>query len=135
MARFQSLSVAIATLVLTGITATAHAETAKASPPISFTTREAFTPDQNQWNLQGPRRSMQWDASKGRFGLKFDLEQPALRDSTQKDILQAGAYYKLTPSLRVGGAVALGDPKNLAAEQQPTIQQAPRVRLETTFKF
>ena len=59
---------------------------------------------------------------------------PTIRELAQKDVLQAGAYFKVTPSVRVGGAVALGDSKNLATEQLP-IQQAPRVRLETTFKF
>ena len=113
----------------------AHAESPKTKPAaqVGFTTRDAFTADANQWGLQGARRSMQWDASKGRWGLKFDME-PSFRELAQKDVLQAGAYFKVTPSVRVGGAVALGDSKNLATEQLP-IQQAPRVRLETTFKF
>jgi len=130
------LAIAMSALVLIGTGTTAHAQTAKvkAAPQAGFTTRDGFTADANQWGLQGARRSMQWDASKGRWGLKFDMG-PALREQqSQKDVVQAGAYFRVTPSVRVGGAVALGDNKNLAADQIP-LQQAPRVRLETTFKF
>jgi hypothetical protein len=50
--------------------------------------------------------------------------------------VQAGAYYKLTPTLRVGGVVSLGDPSSLTTRPDGTPQApAPRVRLETAFKF
>jgi hypothetical protein len=54
----------------------------------------------------------------------------------QLNDVQAGAYFKLTPSIRVGGAVALGetDPA-LAARKNQAQEPAPRVRLETAFKF
>lgn len=130
------IAMAMSALVLTGTASVAHAETAKArtAPQIGFTTRAAVNPTANEWGLQGGRKSMQWDASKGRWGLKFDMEQPAFRELAPKDVVQAGAYYKLTPSLRVGGGVALGDNRNLAKDMAPR-QPAPRVRLETTFKF
>jgi hypothetical protein len=130
------LAMAMSALVLTGTASVAHAETTKtmSQPQIGFTTRDTMTPAANEWGLQGGRKSMQWDASKGRWGLKFDMEQPAFRDLAPKDVLQAGAYYKLTPSLRVGGVAALGDNRNLAKDMAP-LQPAPRVRLETTFKF
>lgn len=130
------MAVAISALALSGAASMAHAETAKAKakPEVNFTAREAFTPDANQWGLQGARKSMQWDASKGRWGLKLDMEQPAFREVSPKDVVAAGAYFKVTPSLRVGGAVALGDSKNLAKDMAPR-EPAPRVRLETSFKF
>lgn len=130
------IAMAMSALVLTGTASVAHAETAKgkAAPQVGFTTRDALSPADNEWGLQGGRKSMQWDASKGRWGLKFDMEQPAFRELAPKDVVQAGAYYKLTPSLRVGGGVALGDNRNLAKDMAPR-QPAPRVRLETSFKF
>lgn len=75
------------------------------------------------------------DASKGRFGVTLNLQQPDVRASTLNDV-QAGAYYRITPSLRVGGSVALGDQQlrnNRAIPMRPT--DTPRVRLETAFKF
>ena len=51
---------------------------------------------------------------------------------TDRDV-QAGAYYKITPSFRVGGAVSLGsmtDPQTVIPADK-----APKVKLETGFKF
>jgi len=113
----------------------AHAETAKPKTPaeVTFTTRDNFTPGASQWGLQGARKSMQWDASKGRWGLKLDMEQPVRGEMALKDV-QAGAYFKVTPSLRVGGAVNLGDRDQVSRELAPR-QAAPRVRLESSLKF
>lgn len=75
------------------------------------------------------------DASKGRFGVTLSLQQPDVRSSTLNDVA-AGAYYRITPSLRVGGSVSLGDnalQNNRALPSRPT--ETPRVRLETAFKF
>jgi hypothetical protein len=78
---------------------------------------------------------MTWDAAKGRFGFTLNVQQPDARPAVANDI-QAGAYFRVTPSLRVGGSVALGDQQltptpNAAARLADT----PKVRLETTFKF
>ena len=95
-------------------------------------TRDAFAQDKNLWGGQTKHRSLQWN-DKARWGLKLDLNQPAGRDLQLKDI-QAGAFYRLTPSLQVGGAVSLGDSTRLTRDTAPE-DQAPRVRLETAFKF
>ena len=68
--------------------------------------------------------------------LRLDMSQPVGRDMQLNDV-QAGAYFRLTPTLRVGGAVALGDTP-IAPDQRlnlPQQSQAPRVKLETNFKF
>ena len=65
------VSAAVAALLATAATTAVHAETAKTQPGVGFTPRDAFTPDANQWAGQSARKSMQWDASKGRWGLKF----------------------------------------------------------------
>ena len=81
-------------------------------------------------------RSLRWDARKGRWGVTLNMDQSDVRPSSPNDI-QAGAYYHITPSLRVGGAVALSDekvnpgsPRKIGSEEGQ-----PRVRLESSFKF
>lgn len=80
-------------------------------------------------------KSQKWDASKGRWGVTLHLQEPDARPSTLNDI-QAGAYYKITPSLHVGGAVALGEqtptPGPTKIGQDPS---QPRVRIEGGFSF
>jgi hypothetical protein len=80
-------------------------------------------------------KSLKWDARKGRWGLTLNLDQTDARPATGNDV-QAGAYYRITPSLRVGGAVAFGNervqpgPKKIGSEEAQ-----PRVRLESSFNF
>lgn len=80
-------------------------------------------------------KSFRWDASKGRWGVTLHVQQPDSRPSTLNDI-QAGAFYRITPSIRVGGVVALGDeqvtPGPTKIGQDPN---QPRVRLEGGFRF
>ena len=67
--------------------------------------------------------------------MTLNLQQPDTRPSTLNDI-QAGAYYHITPSLRVGGAVALGEQQIAPGLKKLTPDEGqPRVRLETQFKF
>ncbi|HET6971516.1 MAG TPA: hypothetical protein VFH92_10360, partial [Phenylobacterium sp.] len=60
--------------------------------------------------------------------------QPDSRPAVANDI-QAGAYFRLTPALRVGGSVALGDQQLTPVPNSARPADTPRVRLETTFKF
>jgi hypothetical protein len=105
----------------------AHAQTAK--PKLDFSVRN----EPATLGTQGGK-SLKWDTRNGRWGVALNLEQPAGRDMKWNDV-EAGAYFRVTPSLRVGGAVALG------GEEAPTFKKtepqtvAPRVRLETAFKF
>jgi hypothetical protein len=114
----------------------ARAQTAHA--PINITT-DAFSSfnsaaDQSHWNPQPTQKSLFWD-QKGHWGLKLDLSQPVGRDMQLGDV-QAGAYFHITPSIRVGGAVALGESSSLDRTQiLPQQSQTPRVKLETNFKF
>lgn len=75
---------------------------------------------------------------KGKWGLKFDVNQPESRPSGFNDV-DAGAFYKLSPSLRVGGTVGFGEKTEAFKPEASSAAQAntahPRVRLETTFKF
>jgi hypothetical protein len=79
-------------------------------------------------------RTLEWDSRKGRWGLKLGMEQHVDRLGEWRDV-QPGLYYKLTPRLHIGGAVSLAP--NPIINQRVVDPQgaAPRVRLETTFKF
>jgi hypothetical protein len=82
-----------------------------------------------------PKRTLEWDAAKSRWGLNLGVEQHgAGQDIGWRDVAP-GVYYKLTRRLHIGGAVSLApdqpDSARLGQPQTP----APRVRLETTFKF
>jgi hypothetical protein len=121
--------------ILVGMTATAScaAPAARSAATATFTTRDAFAPDLNQWGPQQNHKALQWDNRKGRWGLKLDYDQSTIRDMGWNDV-QAGAYYKVTPSLRVGGAFSMTSPQQNIS---PKLQQdkAPGVKLETAFKF
>jgi hypothetical protein len=80
-------------------------------------------------------KSVNLDARRGRWGVTLNMQQPDTRQSTLNDV-QAGAYFRITPSLRVGGAVALGDQQLQPGLNKITPDEGqPRVRLETKFKF
>jgi hypothetical protein len=101
------------------------------SEPIDLTVRSDTTSSIPNAGM----RSLKWDARKGRWGVTLNMEQSEVRPQSLNDV-QAGAYYHITPSLRVGGAVALRDeqvtpgPKKIGSEEGQ-----PRVRLESSFKF
>jgi len=75
---------------------------------------------------------------KGKWGVKFDVNQPEAHQSGLNDI-DAGAFYKISPSVRVGGTLGFGEKTDPlepeALTQAKTTSTQPRVRLETSFKF
>ena len=123
------LTAVLAALALSGALASAaHAD------PLNNEANKIMA-DRNQWAPLAQHKTFEWDAAKGRWGLKFDLEQqPAAAGGESKNV-QAGAFFKVTPSVRVGAGVSLGDQQTNAAN--PLVQQPapPRVHFETTFKF
>ncbi|MBW8813818.1 MAG: hypothetical protein JF588_10375 [Caulobacterales bacterium] len=127
---FRRISLGLAASALISATAGGAWAADKPAKPMDFTVRyEPTAAAPNAGHI------MTWDAQKGRFGFTLNVQQPDARPAVANDI-QAGAYFSVTPSLRVGGSVALGDQQltptpNAAARLADT----PKVRLETTFKF
>lgn len=124
-----------ATLILMGSAATAHADQKRPSSAISpdaFTVRGDFDAKGSQGSQFGQAGKLKWDANKGRWGLKFDVDPSRVRPTAD---VEAGAYFKVTPSLRVGGAVGLGQVDQDNAMRKTREEPAPRVRLETALKF
>ncbi len=135
--------VALAALGIMGalsVSATAHAQSAAGSPkltdgsltPVALQSLDQPTLGQ-PFSVPTPKKTLQLD-SNGRWGLRLDLEKPAGRNLDWKDV-EAGAYYRITPRLRVGGAIGLGDKFSDATRITPAQAAAPRVHLETAFKF
>lgn len=101
----------------------------KAPKPMDFTVKsEPITVAPNAG------RNMKFDASKGRFGLVLDIQQPDGRAAVPNDV-SAGAYFRITPSVRVGGSVALGEQDLTPRRNAARPADQPKVRLESTFKF
>ncbi len=96
------------------------------NPNAAFSPFDAFS---------APHKSLQLD-SNGRWGLRLDIDPPVGRDQSveMKDIA-AGAFFHITPSMRIGGTVGLGDRQADTQKILPQDTNAPRVHLETKFKF
>jgi hypothetical protein len=127
----KAVMLAAMTVLLGAAAGAAQAADPKAATtkPLDFTVRAESSP------IAPGTQVLKWDAAKGRWGVTFNLQQPDTRQTTLNDI-QAGAYYKITPSLRVGGAVAFGEQQVLPGPKPNTPDNSqPRVQLETKFKF
>jgi hypothetical protein len=129
------LVTAVSAMALSGaMVAAAHA-----ADPLKPDSAVTLT-DRNQWGPQSVHKSFQWDAGKGRWGVKLDFDQPASSRGVAWQDVQAGAYFNVTPSISVGGAVQIRDASTLTNQSNPQgpialPPNAPRVRLETQFKF
>ena len=121
------LIAAVTALALTGLATVAHAD------PLITDPAKALA-DRNYWASSATKKSFEWDASKSRWGIKLDVEQQPGLGADWKNV-QAGAYFKVTPQLRVGAGVTLSDQQNPTANPSLQTPQPPRVHLETAFKF
>jgi two component system regulator NtrZ-like protein (phosphatase activity inhibitor) len=129
----RRVAMLVATTVLLGAAAgAAQAADPKATTkPLDFTVRAETTTT----SIAPGSQVMKLDAAKGRWGMTINMQQPDTRQTTLNDI-QAGAYYKITPKLRVGGAFAFGEQPVLpGAKPGAPDPSQPRVQLETKFKF
>ena len=114
----------VAALLLLGAAAAARAETPLSQNP------NAFSVDGGG----APHKSLQLDAS-GRWTLKLDMDTPVGQQTGGLKDMSAGAYFHITPSMRIGGTVGLGDRQGDVQGILPQDANAPRVHLETKFKF
>jgi hypothetical protein len=116
---------------LAGAAGEACAQSRSRAPAVSLSEASAA---RSNVAASTPRRGLRWN-SNGRWGLDFNLNQPVGRE-TQWGDLEAGAYYRLSPSLRVGAAAGLASPEQDPARAPETDRRSqPRVRLETLFRF
>lgn len=132
MVRLGKLGAALGALVLCGTATLAHAQTTTQSTIPPKTNAFADGDTNGPWTAPTPHKTFAFDG-KGRWGVKLDLGQPTNRDPQWKDA-EVGAYFRVTPNLRFGGTVGLGD--KFAQPQHITPEDTgPRVKLEGAFKF
>lgn len=118
----------VGALALAGLSTSAHAQS-RATGQVNLSQAATTATPQAQ------RRGLRLHEN-GRWGLDLNLNQPVGRQAQWGDV-EAGAYYRLTPRLRVGAAANLATPERDPARAQETTDRRsqPRVRLETIFKF
>lgn len=136
MFKSMQLAAGVAVLLLSGAAAgAANAQSAQSLSGLRVRAPEARVenraPEDNRFGPVDASKQLQLNSR--RWGLKLNLDQPVGRDARSKDV-EAGAYYRITPSLRVGGAVRLDETAEGVRRITPRDQQ-PRVRLETAFQF
>ncbi len=116
--------IAAATVLLAGTAAeSALAQVAKPKGVVAS--------DETRWGLHTPKRSIQHN--KGRWSVNLNVEEPVGRDIKAKDV-EAGAFFRIAPQLKVGGSVRLED-KFARPERLKPEDREPQVRLETKFNF
>ncbi|HEV7227620.1 NtrZ family periplasmic regulatory protein [Brevundimonas sp.] len=80
------------------------------------------------------RRALRLDRS-GRWSVDFSLDPSTSRPDRVGDV-GAGAYYRVNPRLSVGASAGLVEgPVDPGRPAQSDRNAAPRVRLESTFRF
>lgn len=120
--------VMLATALMSAAGGVAHAAD-KVSKPLDFTVKaEPITVAPNGG------KAFVYDASRGRVGFTLGIQQPVGRQMAPNDV-QAGAYFRITPSIKVGGSVALGQQELTPRPNSARPADAPKVRLESSFKF
>lgn len=125
------LAASLCLVALMGVAGEASAQSRSRVPAVTLAeasnAQRSITP-------AAPRRGLRWNEN-GRWGLDFNLNQPVGREAEWGDV-EAGAYYRLSPRLRVGAAAGLATPEQDPARAPETDRRAqPRVRLETLFRF
>ncbi len=125
------IAASVGLVALLGVAGEASAQTRSRAPAVTLA--EASNA-QRSATPAAPRRGLRWNEN-GRWGLDFNLNQPVGREAEWGDV-EAGAYYRLSPRLRVGAAAGLATPEQDPARAPETDRRAqPRVRLETLFRF
>ena len=116
----------LAALLLAGMTTAVRAEA-----PVTTQNPNAFGPVDA---TGAPHKSLQLDAN-GRWTLRLDIDPPVGEPLGGLKDVQAGAFFHITPSMRIGGSVGLGDRQADVQRLLPQDTNGPRVHLETKFKF
>ncbi len=119
----------VAAFAMASVAAAAHA-----APSDLFSQHNDFTPQPNQIGPQPPHRTLQWNNKTGRWGVNLDMAQPGDREVQWRDA-RIGLTYGVAPGVRTGVGVSLGDEQTPDGRRLTSDAPAPRVRLETTFKF
>lgn len=123
----------LAGLALVGMADVAAAQSRSRAPAVNLT-EAANAAQRTGAQPAAQRRGLRFNEN-GRWGLNLNLNQPVGRETDLGDV-EAGAYYRLSPRLRVGAAAGLAAPETDPARAPETDRRTqPRLRLESIFKF
>ena len=114
--------------------AVADAASAQTAAPRSRAPAVSLTEAQTARAATGAGQSRLRFTERGRWGLDLNLSQPVGRESNLGDV-EAGAYYRVNPRLRVGAAAGLAETERDPARAPQTERPTARFRLESIFRF
>ncbi|MFN7534891.1 MAG: NtrZ family periplasmic regulatory protein [Brevundimonas sp.] len=126
----------ICAVAVVGLTAgAAAAQTSVQTPATSGRDSERPALSLAEAQRSAPQRRVLQFREGGRWSLDLGVSQPVGRDTDWGDV-EAGAYYRVNPRLRLGASAGLGraepDPARAAESDR---RGQPRVRLESIFRF
>ncbi len=100
----------------------------------TFTFRSTVQPELNVWRLNEPSSFELPAGGKWRFTLNLDNPND---DSLNLDSLRAGAFFDVTPRMRLGGALSFSDEDRAItrASGGQLDGDVPEVKFESAFKF
>ncbi|MEY4556162.1 MAG: hypothetical protein RL093_1281 [Pseudomonadota bacterium] len=129
-ALIAGLAGGVTLLVMADVASAQSAPARTRAPAVSLTEAQAARAAAAQ-----PGSSRLRFTERGRWGLDLNLSQPVGRESNLGDV-EAGAYYRVNPRLRVGATAGLAEPEaDPARAPQTDRRAAPRFRLESIFRF
>lgn len=145
MTRLQFILAAMVLVVLTGPAMAGDAISPERADNLTTPWNRAFTVRDESRKEIGPAafshtQSVDIPAS-GKWGvaLNFDLKDSMYENM---DRMSAGAYFKLSPRIRLGGSFSFGAPGNLrvSTPQDRILPSAPAegdsaIRIESSIKF
>lgn len=96
-------------------------------------TQSSDTVDATGQSLREPAGELEW-LTGDRWGLSFGLDSREDDFRTGLDGVRAGAFFRLTPRIRVGGELGY-----VAPDDSPVLnlqeEESPQVKVESAFRF
>jgi hypothetical protein len=100
----------------------------------TFTFRSTALPDTSVWTLtESPALELS-AGEKWRFTFNLDSQNP---ERLEFDSVRAGAFFDVTPRMRLGGALSFSDESNAItrASGGSLNEDVPQVKFESAFRF
>jgi hypothetical protein len=100
----------------------------------TFTFRSTTLPDASVWSLDESRSLELSAGEKWRFTFNLDSQNP---ERLEFDSVRAGAFFDVTPRMRLGGALSFSDESDALtrASGGALDNDAPQVKFESAFRF
>ncbi len=120
----------VGALALAGMANDASAQTRARTPSVNLS--EIAAQSSTTPATPAQRRGLRWNEN-GRWGLNFNLNQPVGREADWGDV-EAGAYYRLSPRLRVGAAANLASDAGCKRAARRFLEEGDKVKMTLRFR-